>query len=260
MRFGMCCGIDKIPLVADMGYDYVELALANVLCPEKDDGEFEPLRKQILAAPLPCETFNMFMSGDIKITGPEADMPRLSAYAATATRRAHEVGGQIIVVGSAGARNIPDGFPRDRAQWQLQHAFKIIGEEAALNDITVAIEPLCRKESNVINSVPEAVQLAREVNHPRVRVLADFYHIDEENEPMSNLIEAGDWIVHTHTADTGRMQPGSGSYDYPAFFAALKRIGYDTRVSLECGWNDFAAEGAPALEFLKNQWEHAADA
>ena len=257
MRFGVCCGIDQVPIVAEKGYDFVELGLAGTLRPEADNDDFEPMRRRVLDAPLPCEAFNCFLPGDLKITGPLADMPRLETYVATAMRRAGEVGGKIVAVGSGGARGVPDGFPHDRARWQLQRAFEIIGEEAARNGITVAIEPLCRKECNVINTVAEALELAREVDLPAVRVLADFYHVDEEDEPFTNLRDAGDLIVHIHTADTGRKHPGSGSYDYPGFFGVLKAVGYDARVSIECGWDDFPAQAGPALEFLKEQWEAA---
>jgi len=254
MRFGMCCGIDRIPLVADRGYDYVELSMSGVLCPETEDDDFEPTRRQILAAALPCEVLNAFFPAELKITGPGVDVPRVKAYSATGMRRAREVGGKVAVVGSGAARNIPDGFPRDRAWSQLLEAFEIINEEAVRNEMVVAIEPLYRKACNVINSVPEAVRLAEELDLSNVKVLADLFHMDDENEPMSNVREAGDWMVHLHTPDTGSEKPGGGHYNTPGFFAALKAIGYDARISFERAWGDFAAEAGPALEFLKNQW------
>ena len=60
---------------------------------------------------------------------------------------------------------------------------------------TLAIEPLNRKESNIINSVAEGVRFARQVNRPEIRVLADFYHIDEEREPLDTLKTNGEWLA-----------------------------------------------------------------
>ncbi len=76
--------------------------------------------------------------------------------------------------------------------------------------------------------------------------------MDEEHEPFESIIEARHYLLHTHTADTGRLYPGSGSYDYPGFFAALRSAGYDGRMSVECAWGDDAgAEREAAAEFLR---------
>ena len=42
-------------------------------------------------------------------------------------------------------------------------------------------------------------------------MLADFYHMDEENEPLDELVVNAGWLAHVHLADTGRMSPGTGS-------------------------------------------------
>jgi sugar phosphate isomerase/epimerase len=146
---------------------------------------------------------------------------------------------------------VPDGFPMEEAQIQLADFLDVAGDAAKQYGLKVAIEPLNRKESNVINSVAEALELAIAVGRPEVRVLADLYHIDEEQEPLSHVADAGPWMLHTHTADTGRYRPGSGSYDNLGFMRALLNAGYDGRMSVECSWGDFAAEAPLALEFLR---------
>lgn len=67
--------------------------------------------------------------------------------------------------------------------------------------------------------------------------LCDYYHMYNENEPMSNIVAAGDWIRHAHIscADKARSYPAlNDGFDYGAFFTALRKIGYDDRLSLEC--------------------------
>ena len=93
--------------------------------------------------------------------------------------------------------------------------------------------------------------MAKRVDMPEVAVLADFYHMDEEDEPLSNIADAGAQLAHVHVADTGRLYPGTGSYDYPGFWAALGEAGYDARISVECNWRDFPSEVAPAMAFLR---------
>ena len=51
------------------------------------------------------------------------------------------------------------------------------GPMAESYGIRIAIEPLSYREDNVINTVSDAVRLARSVNLPSVGVLADYYHV-----------------------------------------------------------------------------------
>jgi len=90
-----------------------------------------------------------------------------------------------------------------------------------------------------------------------VATLVDFYHLDEESEPIADIRSAGSWIAHVHTADTGRRPPGTGNYDYEAFFGALKAIDYDARVSVECVWGDFEREARASVQFLRRAWKDA---
>jgi mannose-1-phosphate guanylyltransferase/mannose-6-phosphate isomerase len=117
--------------------------------------------------------------------------------------------------------------------------------------LTIAIEPLNRQESNIINTGAEAVALAQRVDHPAVRVLADFYHLVEEQEPLAHLSRYQEWLAHIHLADSGRGAPGSGHYPYPAFAGQLAATGYRGLLSVECRWGDFAREAGPARQFLR---------
>jgi sugar phosphate isomerase/epimerase len=122
---------------------------------------------------------------------------------------------------------------------------------AATQGLTIAIEPLRQAESNVINTVAQGVEIAQRVERETVRVLADFYHMDEEAEPLEHLVSYKDWLAHIPVADTGRYAPGTGNYPYQAFSAYLGEAGYSGYISIECRWQDFAAEAAPAVQFLR---------
>jgi sugar phosphate isomerase/epimerase len=165
--------------------------------------------------------------------------------------RIGELGGEIVVFGSGGARKAPDGFPMDEAREQFIEVVTLAGQIAGTYGITIAIEPLNVGETNIINSVKEGMEIVAAADHPFVKLLADLYHIDEEKEPIQHVIDAGDDLVHTHTADTGRYYPGSGNYPHKEFFGALRSIGYDDRMTVECKFKDFPTECVKALEFLK---------
>ena len=164
------------------------------------------------------------------------------------------VGARAAVMGSAWARNVPDGFDRARAEDQIVAALDRIADHLAGTGVTCAIEPLYRQESNIINSVAEGVAFARKVNRPQIRVLADFFHMDEEGEPLETLREHRDWIVHIHLADTGRRNPGTGAYPYDRFFGLLREIGYAGAMSAECKVEDPANDMRHSRDFLRRHW------
>lgn len=250
MRFGCCGGLDKVSVIQEAGYDYIEMTVGTVK-PEQSEDEFAPVRDQILDLEIVPEAWNCLLPGDLKIVGPEVDGYRVERYLRTAFRRIEELGGEIVVFGSGKARRMPDDFDAEEAETQIQLFLTTAGQIAGIHGITIAIEPLNTNESNIINSVSDAVDLAKDVGHPFVKVLADLYHMDEDSEPLEEILQAGDDLVHVHTADTGRLYPGSGDYPHAEFFRLLKGMGYSERMSVECNFGDFPTECRKALEFLR---------
>ncbi len=251
MRFGVCAGSETAGQLAAAGYDYIELSVAGDLIPDEDAGAWNEKRRALETLPLRAEAFNSFVRTG-KIVGPDADFDRLRRYVTTALERAAQIGGKIIVFGSGGARNLPDGFPRETALRQLRDFLALCADASDTTGVIVAIEPLQRAESNVINLVSEGAELAREVGRPGVKNLADTFHMEREGEPVSAIVASADVLVHTHTADTDRNAPGTGTYDHTAFFRALRAARYDAHLSIECGWQGrFAEQIGPALAHLK---------
>ena len=252
MRYGVCAGPEKADVLAQAGYDYIELSVASHLMAEEDDTTWlQTTGERLQSLPLPPETFNSFIRAD-KIVGPDVDAERLRQYVKRACQRAAGIGGKIIVFGSGGMRNVPDGFDASKARQQLTRFLEVYCDAAFVTGLIIAIEPLQRSESNSINLVSEAAQIARDLNLPHIRALGDTFHMERENEPLSALVDARDVLSHVHVADTNRLAPGTGTYDYTALFSALRDAGYDKRVSIECGWGaDFDGEAVRALAVLK---------
>jgi sugar phosphate isomerase/epimerase len=258
MQFGCCCPVEQSKEARAAGFDFIECTVVS-LQPEADEATFAPILARYQAAALPARAFNVFLPRDLKVVGPEVDWKRVEAYVERALQRVRLIGGQVVVFGSGGARSIPDGFARNEAEEQIVRFLRMTSDRAEALDIVIAIEPLNRRESNVINSVAEGVEFARRANRPAIRVLADFYHMDEEGEPLSELEAHGQWLAHIHVADSDRLAPGSGNYPYADFVRRLKGIGYgfaaNQMVSVECRWRDFAAEAPAAVRFLRALWQ-----
>lgn len=256
MKFGCCASIDNAEAVHRAGFDYLEAGV-TLLIPDEDDASFAPILAKYRASPIPVAAFNLFLPRDLKIVGPEIDPARMERYVSRALARMQAIGAAIAVIGSGGSRNVPEDFSRDEATVQIVRFLELVADAADQTDVTIAIEPLNRKELNIINSVAEGVQFARQVNRPSIRVLADFYHMDEDSEPLTEISANQDWLAHIHVADTGRLAPGTGQYPYTEFADQLRQAGYDGMVSVECSWKDFEAEAAPSLAFLRRVFSTA---
>ncbi|OAS16449.1 sugar phosphate isomerase/epimerase family protein [Paenibacillus oryzisoli] len=250
--FGWCSGIQEAERLKQIGFDYIECALVALNL--EDEADFAAKLPMYLNSPLPVQAFSIFFPGDLKVVGPEADEERIRRYVYKAASALHKIGATTVVLGSGKARYIPDGWERNRGEQQLLQLLARIGEEFSGTGVTLAIEPLNQKESNIVNTVSEAVMFAKQVNLPAIRVLADFYHMDEEQDPISTLIDNKDWLQHIHLADTGRLSPGTGQYPYEHFAATLKASGYAGMISGECTVHDPENEIAASLAFMREKF------
>lgn len=256
IEFGICNPLASHALAKAQGCDYLECTVLELLptIENDEDPQVEARMAEFEDAELPIKAFNGFLPNDLRVTGPDVDWAAVSSYLDTALRRAVAVGAQVVVWGSAGSRNVPEDFARETAEEQVVRFLHLAGHWAEKHGITIAIEPLNTKESNIINSVAEGVRFAERVAHPRIRVLADFYHMDEEDEPLEDIARFGPWLSHIHVADTDRRVSGSGSYPYDRFVEELNGIGYEGLISVECRWQDLEEEVGSGMRFLRSLW------
>ncbi|MFH5185555.1 sugar phosphate isomerase/epimerase family protein [Paenibacillus sp. TAB 01] len=248
---GWCMGIDHAEELKTIGYDYIECMLAPFM--QESEDAFKKSLQRYLDSPLPVEAWNVLFPGDLRLVGPDVQPDRVHSYVSKAVETVARIGSSIIVFGSGRSRNVPDGWARERAEEQLLELLDKMADACSGTGVRIAIEPLNRKESNIINSVAEGVYFARAINREPIRVLADFYHMDEEQEPLETITENRDWLAHIHVADTGRLAPGTGQYPYESFMAQLKAAGYNGRISAECTLRDKERELPASLEFLRRQ-------
>jgi len=256
--WGICTSVSNAEKMKAAGYSYVEESVKRFLIPQESDNKFEDKLKAAEKAPLKVYSYNGFLPGTLKSTGPETDHDAILKYAETAFVRAQRLDSKIIVFGSGGSRNLPEGFSYEKGTEQFTALLKRMGPIAAKYDITVVIEPLNRKECNFINSVKEGADIARAVNHPNIAVLADIYHMAIEDEGPESLRYAGELLRHCHMAERdGRKMPGTNNYDFTPYFKALKDIHYQGRLSLEGRWDNFDEQLAPVIAYLNEQWVRA---
>jgi D-psicose/D-tagatose/L-ribulose 3-epimerase len=259
MRFGICAPPAELDTMTSAGYDYLEPAVTGALQPDQPEAEvMPPLRAQFAAARLKPEAFNVFLPGNLRVVGPETDPERQEHYLNTVFRRVKMLGGEIVVFGSGGARQRPDGWPEAETNRQIKEFLGKCGEAAQRHNVVVAIEPLNVTECNVINSVAEATALAAEVHYPAVGVLSDLYHVAHDGQSYDETRDAAPRLRHVHVAGIGRRAPIADDHDFlTGYLSVLKQIGYGGRISIEANWEDLGAQAGEALRVLKRAWDAA---
>jgi sugar phosphate isomerase/epimerase len=252
MKYGVCGNHEIAGRAAQAGYDYFEDTVGGFLKPRESTEAFAARLEQVRQTGLSCPVVNVFVPADLKITGPAVDLHALEQYVKATCARAEEAGIDTIVLGSGGARRIPDGFDRARAWAQLVTFGRLTAQVAAQHHIMIVVEPLNLAECNVINSVGEGAALVHAVNHPALRLLADAYHMLKDHDPMQAIVEHGDLIMHAHIATApNRLSPGAEPCDLLPFFNALVHSGYDGRISVEGKISYAVADLAAALAHMQ---------
>jgi sugar phosphate isomerase/epimerase len=244
-------GAESIPVIAAQGFDYIELPLAQVM--ELSAAGFRDLRDRILNGGIPMEACNNFFPATVRLTGEEARQEAALEYAGAACERAAAMGAKIVVLGSSGAKNIPPGFPYERARGQLVDLLGKLQDIVKPMGITIVLEPLNQKESNFVTTAGEALGLVRQLNLDNIKLLVDYYHMRMENEDLPVIREAGEDLRHVHIASKeGRRFPKAGDgEDYAAFFRELASISYGGRISIEGYSDNLGPDAATAKSLLR---------
>jgi len=255
MQIGLC--LDPATLATlppPLGFDFIEGHVQDFLLPFADDAAFAVHAAALRQSPLAMPAANCLLPARLKIVGPNVDPAALTQYATTIFRRAHQVGMTIMVVGSAGARMMTDGWSAARAFEQYVETLRLLAPLAQAQGVTLVVEPLNRGECNLVNTIMEGAEAVARANHPAVKLLVDIFHMLRNGESAEDILRVGP-IHHVHLAeDKDRAAPGVNGEDFRPFLRALKKIGYHDRFTIECIWKTGpASKAAAAVAALRTQ-------
>lgn len=244
MRFALCNEMfEKRPLaevcriMKGLGYHGLEIA-PFTLAPSASQvtvRQRQETRKVITDHGLECVGLHWLLAGPagLHMTTPdELTWRRTRDYFRTLIELCHDLGGQVLVLGSPKQRNILPGQTRQGA-WQ--RAADLLSEVVDCSAVTICIEPLSPAETNFINTVDEAMTMVRQINHPNLKLHLDVKALCSEGKPVGTIIRsvrAAD-IGHFHVNDPNLYGPGMGDVDYSPIAQAIDDIGYNGWLSVE---------------------------
>ncbi len=119
---------------------------------------------------------------------------------------------------------------RQRAATSLRAAAEYAGERG----VSLAIEPLNRFETDLVNTVKQGLELCDRIDMPNCGLLLDTFHLNIEERSIAQAVAAaGGRLRHVHACENDRGAPGSGHFDWTTFAAGLAAVRYQGAVVIE---------------------------
>ena len=253
MKFGFCTTFDNYGLLAELGYDYIELAGRDVV--EYEPSRLDEMAKTIREGRVKCCGFNSAVPASVPIVGEGASADKTREYA----KRLCEVGAKLgigaIGIGSPACRRLPYGYDVPLSNSQAAEFLSIFCDVAEAYGIRILWEHLNPTEANYGLSWNHGAELVRRVNKKNMALVCDLYHIDINRESLRDLEQDPSLIGHVHMAQlegTARLGLLPAHEDrYEEFFAKLRSLHYDGIVSIEAFSGVPSEEAARSIGILK---------
>ncbi len=205
-----------------MGYDGVEVPLFNL------DLDYAAWGKRIKDLGLKCTAVTVRTAADNPIS-PDAKIRQAGIEATNRAIDCCRAVGASHLVGpfhSALGEFSGAGPTADEWKWGVE-TLRANAQHAGDAGVMLALEPLNRFETYLLNTHADAARFAREVNHPNCRVMYDTFHSHIEEKNTRHAIDAcKDMLVHVHISENDRSTPGAGNVRWEINFDALRSAGY----------------------------------
>jgi D-psicose/D-tagatose/L-ribulose 3-epimerase len=123
---------------------------------------------------------------------------------------------------------------RERQRSWAVESLREVADYAAERNVRLAIEPLNRFETDLVNTIEQALSLCDHIGRNNVGLLVDTFHMNIEEKNIGEaLIAAGPRVFHVQVSENDRGTPGSGHVPWDEVFEALDRIGYAGSIVIE---------------------------
>jgi len=218
--------VNLIKKVADFGFDVIELTPVDQfkeLNPEIIKEELDKYNLDVtLSAAFSAETDISHKDSGIRGNGIQ--------FIGDLLNWSKRLGAKIIcgpLYSELGKKRhlTPDERKAERAR--SVDSLKRIGELALKKEIYIAIEPLNRFETDMVNIAEQAFDICEEVNNPYIKMMLDTFHMNIEEKNFGDAIKlSAKHLVHFHTCNNDRGIPGEGHIPWDEIVNALKDINY----------------------------------
>lgn len=246
---------EQCRIIGNAGYQGVEIAAFTLV--KEGVQEISPAkRKEMVStmkrAGIECVGLHWLLAPPPKglhFTTPDAAVRRKTmAYFNELIDFCGDLGGEVMIFGSPKQRNT-QGIPVKEAKKYFADGLAEVADHAQQRGVKILLEPLGHRNTDVVNTLAEALDVAQQVDHPAVDIMFDFNNTVDETEPYDVLLRKYyPYIHHVHVQEQGGKHLGTGNAvnDYVKAFQVLKDLGFSEWVSLEVF--DFSPGGKTIAE------------
>ena len=207
MRYGVCTTMDRYGDLCALGYDYIELpgtAVRRITAAQTAEAA-----RRLKGEGRPCIGFNAYCDADLPIVGEGYRRERVYDYARDLCEKGAVLGIRSLGIGSPGARRLPAGYDRARADDQCREFLTVTASVAAEYGITVLLEALNHTMCEYLLDTAEAWAMVRQLGLDNLGLVLDFYQAAMEGEPPEKLAPVRD-LSALVPADGLRRHPQRG--------------------------------------------------
>ncbi|ALW85259.1 hypothetical protein AUC43_09215 [Hymenobacter sedentarius] len=253
-QLGVVAPLNRDSLVYASGFRLLGETVSRTISPALPEEQFRRNLARIKKAKCKVYLCNVLFTGNMKIAGPNVNDARVVAYADSVFARAHQARIPLVVLGSGGARRIPDGYDAQKAQADFVVLCRQLAVAAQKHGIMIAIESLETAETNFLLTLTSTAAVVRAVNHPNFRLNADIFHMMREGESPQSIIDAKDLLVHCEIAEKeNRTYPGVQGDDFKPYLRALRKAKYHGPIFIEGNTTTPGADLPRAFTYLTKQ-------
>lgn len=264
---GMSWG-EQCSLVGRTGYQGIEIApfsLVKESIEELTSARRREMVRALEAAGIECAGLHWLLSPPptgLHVTTPDRELRRKSwAYVENLIDFCGDLGGTVMVFGSPQGRSTTGGIAPEEARKYLAEGLARVANHARERGVKMLLESLGHDQTDVVNTLAEAVEIVRRIDHPAVQTMFDFHNTLDEKEPFPVLIERyHPYIHHIHVQEMDGTYLGSGNavHEYAASFQRLKDLHFHKWISVEVfdfspGPKIIASESIKALRQIEDQ-------
>ncbi|MGE5250525.1 MAG: 5-keto-L-gluconate epimerase [Bacteroidota bacterium] len=237
--------------IASLGYEGVELAIRDPAL--VDTGALEGLIRGCNLKVPAIGTGQAWGEEGLSFTDPipevrRAAIERIKSHIPAASRFE-----AVIIIGLIRGVVKPGVDARQAMAWLIE-ALQDCAEAARPGGVRLALEPINRYETGLINSAAQGLELVQRVGAGNFGLLLDTFHMNiEEPQIEAGIHACAGHIFHFHVADSNRWHPGGGHLDFGSILGALAATGYDGWVSGEfLPQPDAETAAARGIRFLRD--------
>jgi D-psicose/D-tagatose/L-ribulose 3-epimerase len=224
--------ISFFPRFKEWGFDFVEIAV-------EDPDQINPslIRKALDDHGLKCRSVCAATGPGRDLRGNRKEQIVALEYIKKLIEIAPVLGSSLVagpIYSSVGRAELVPEEEKPKQWITVVKNLQLLAADAEKANVRLAIEPLNRYETDLINTCDQALDLIKDVGSDALQIHLDVFHMNiEEKDPALAIVKAGSKLALLHASGSDRGTPGGDQINWERIFVALDKINYKGDIVIE---------------------------